>query len=126
MCIKYAMYNDGAAVLNVGGTEWIIIIFVALILILGTGKLPGAARKIGRAVNEYNKAKDGIEDHIKQIQGATDNAPKITGPVESEREKLEVMARAIGLNPDDKNDAELPKGNFRQDGFRRQRPDQQR
>ena len=41
--------------LNVAGSEWIIIIFVALVLILGTGKLPGAARKLGKAVNEYNK-----------------------------------------------------------------------
>ena len=31
--------------LNVAGSEWIIIIFVALVLILGTGKLPGAAKK---------------------------------------------------------------------------------
>ena len=38
--------------LNVAGSEWAIIIFVALVLILGTGKLPGAARKIGKAVNE--------------------------------------------------------------------------
>ena len=31
--------------------------FVALILILGTGKLPGAAKKLGKVVGEYNKAK---------------------------------------------------------------------
>ena len=34
--------------INIGGTEWIVIIFVALVLILGTGKLPGAAKKIGK------------------------------------------------------------------------------
>ena len=51
--------------LNVAGSEWIIIIFVALVLILGTGKLPGAARKLGKAVNEYNKAKNDIQGYHK-------------------------------------------------------------
>ena len=31
--------------LNIAGSEWLIIVFVALILILGTGRLPGAAKK---------------------------------------------------------------------------------
>ncbi len=51
--------------LNVAGSEWIIIIFVALVLILGTNKLPEAAKKLGKAMNEYKKAKDGIQDQMK-------------------------------------------------------------
>ena len=47
--------------LNIGGSEWIIIVFVALVLILGTNKLPEAAKKIGKAMNEYKKAKEGIQ-----------------------------------------------------------------
>ena len=94
--------------LNIGGTEWVLIVFVALVLILGTGRLPGAARKIGRAVNEYNKAKNGIEEHVKGMQqGAAYQTPKISGPVGSEREKLDVIARSAGINPDGKNDDEL-------------------
>ena len=46
--------------LNIAGSEWMIIIFVAIVLILGTGKLPGAAKKLGKAVNEYNKAKNDL------------------------------------------------------------------
>ena len=93
--------------LSVGGTEWVIIIFVALVLILGTGKLPGAARKIGRAVNEYNRAKDGIEEHVKGMQDAADGIPRISGPVESEREKLEMIARSAGISPGGRSDEEL-------------------
>ena len=94
--------------LNVGGTEWVVIIFVALVLILGTGKLPGAAKKIGKAVNEYNKAKSGIEEQVRgSMQEVSDGIPKISGPVESEREKLETIARTIGINPKDKSDDEL-------------------
>ncbi len=89
--------------LNVAGSEWIIIIFVALVLILGTGKLPGAARKLGKAVNEYNKAKNDIQDHMKEVT----DTPKISGPVGTEREKLEIMAKSIGVKVDDKTDDEL-------------------
>ncbi len=92
--------------LNVGGSEWIIIIFVALVLILGTGRLPGAAKKLGKAVNEYNKAKNDIQDHMKEV---TDEAPKISGPVETEREKLEMIAKSVGVKVEDKTDDELRK-----------------
>ena len=92
--------------LNVGGSEWMIIIFVALVLILGTGKLPGAARKLGKAVNEYNKAKNDIQDHMKEV---TEETPKISGPVETEREKLEMIAKSVGVKIEDKTDDELRK-----------------
>ena len=90
--------------LNIGGSEWMIIIFVALVLILGTGKLPGAARKMGKAVNEYNKAKNEIQEQIKDV---TDEVPKISGPVETEREKLEMIAKSAGVKIEKKTDDEL-------------------
>ncbi len=92
--------------LNIAGSEWMIIIFVALVLILGTGKLPGAAKKLGKAVNEYNKAKNEIQENIKEV---TEQAPKISGPVETEREKLETIAKSIGVKAEDKTDDELRK-----------------
>jgi sec-independent protein translocase protein TatA len=90
--------------LNIAGSEWLIIVFVALILILGTGKLPGAAKKLGKAVNEYNKAKDEIQDHIKD---ASEQTPTISGPVGTEREKLETIAKSIGIKVENKTDDEL-------------------
>ena len=36
--------------LNIIGGEWVIIIFVALVLILGTNKLPEAAKKNGQSL----------------------------------------------------------------------------
>ena len=90
--------------LNIGGSEWMIIIFVALVLILGTGKLPGAARKMGKAVNEYNKAKNEIQEQIKDV---TDEAPKISGPVETEREKLEMIAKSAGVKTEGKTEDEI-------------------
>ncbi len=91
--------------LNIGGSEWMIIVFVAIALILGTGKLPGAAKKLGKAVNEYNKAKNEIQEQMKIGEEQT---PKITGPVGTEREKLETMAKSMGVNIE-KTDDELRK-----------------
>jgi len=90
--------------LNIGGSEWIIIVFVALVLILGTNKLPEAAKKIGKAMNEYKKAKDGIQEQMKDL--TTENL-KIDGPVENERKKLEMITKNLGVDPKGKTDDEL-------------------
>ncbi len=91
-------------ILNIGGSEWIIIIFAALVLILGTNKLPEAAKKFGKAMNEYKKAKDGIQDQMKDF--SNENL-KIDGPVESERQKLEMISKNLGVDPKNKSDDEL-------------------
>ena len=52
--------------LNIMGSEWMIIIFVALILLFGTNKLPEAGKKIGKMVGEYNKAKTEMQNQIKE------------------------------------------------------------
>ena len=90
--------------LNIAGSEWIIIIFVALVLILGTNQLPSAARKFGRAVNEYNKAKNDIQNQMKDV---TEDSIHVSGPVENERQKLEAMAKSLGITTSEKSDDEL-------------------
>ncbi|CAI9830906.1 Twin arginine-targeting protein translocase, TatA/E family [Nitrosopumilaceae archaeon] len=89
--------------ISIAGGEWLIIVFVALVLILGTGRLPGAARRLGRAASDYGRARDQI---MGDIAGAG-TRPGITGPAGSEREKLEVMARAAGIDPAGMDDAAL-------------------
>jgi len=91
--------------LNISGSEWMIIVFVAIVLVLGTGKLPSVAKKLGKAVNEYNKAKNEIQE---QMKIGEEQSPKITGPVGTEREKLETMAKSMGVNVK-KSDDELRK-----------------
>jgi sec-independent protein translocase protein TatA len=92
--------------LNIVGSEWIIIIFVALVLILGTNQLPGAAKKLGRAVNEYNKAKNDVQNHMKDI---TNHNLDVSGPVENERQKMEMIAKSLGVKVEEKSDDELRK-----------------
>ncbi|TAK16446.1 MAG: twin-arginine translocase TatA/TatE family subunit [Nitrosarchaeum sp.] len=92
--------------LNILGSEWIIIIFVALILILGTNQLPSAAKKLGKAVNEFNKAKNEVQNQMKGISNTDLN---ISGPLETERQKLETIAKSLGVNVAEKSDDELRK-----------------
>jgi sec-independent protein translocase protein TatA len=92
--------------LNILGSEWIIIIFVALVLILGTNQLPSAAKKLGKAVNEFNKAKNEVQN---QMKGISNTNLDISGPLETERQKLETIAKSLGINVAEKSDDELRK-----------------
>jgi len=93
--------------LNIMGSEWMIIIFVALILLFGTNKLPEAGKKIGKMVGEYNKAKTEMQDQIKDMTKAEIDNPTIDGPVQTEREKLEKMAHVLKINTENKSNIEL-------------------
>ncbi len=94
--------------LNVAGGEWFIIIIVALALILGTGKMPEIAKKLGRAINEFNSAKDGIREHVNEAAlGGVQKTPEISGPVQTERKKLETIAESIGIKSAGKTDEQL-------------------
>jgi sec-independent protein translocase protein TatA len=90
--------------LNIIGGEWMIIIFVALILLLGTKRFPDAAKKIGKIVGEYKKAKDTVE---KQMKDVTKENLEVSGPVKDERQKLDVMSKTLGIDSKSKSDEEL-------------------
>lgn len=91
---------DGHA-LNIVGGEWVIIAFVALVMVLGTGRLPEAARKLGRAAGEFGRARDAAR--------AAPGGPgvRVTGPARDERQKLESIARSLGEDPAGMTEAEL-------------------
>ena len=89
------------------GSEWMIIIFVALILLFGTNKLPEAGKKIGKMVGEYNKAKTEMQNQINEATKTEPDNPTIDGPVETERQKLEKMAQTLRINTENKSDLEL-------------------
>ena len=92
--------------LNIIGTEWIMIIFIGLILLFGTNRFPDVAKKIGRLVGEYSNAKTQIENEMKD---ATNQNLQVSGPVKDERKKLEMMANQLGIDCEHKTDVELKK-----------------
>ncbi len=95
--------------LNIIGSEWIIIIFVALVLLFGTNKLPEAGNKLGKIVGEYNKAKNNVQKQFKDYAepNSNDSNLSVNGPVQTERQKLEYMAKSLGINIENKTDLEL-------------------
>ena len=101
--------------MQIGGTEWLIIILMGLFLLFGSKKLPELSRTLGKAAGEYEKAR-----HLfrKEIEYATREeeqhvlpqrymGPKITAPALSERQKLEEIASTIGIDHTGKTDDEL-------------------
>lgn len=86
------------------GSEWIIIIFVALIVLLGTNRLPEVTKKLGKVVGEYNKAKNDMQKQFKDLSNSNLN---VLGPVQNEREKLDTIAKTIGIDSTNRSDEEL-------------------
>ena len=95
--------------LNVGGSEWLIIIFVVLIVLLGTNRFPEVAKKMGKVVGEYNKAKNEVQKQMNEYTNPEDSKANfsINKPVKNEREKLEIMAKSLGINYENKTTLEL-------------------
>jgi len=103
--------------MGIGGSEWVIIILITIFLIFGSKRLPEISRLMGRAVGEYNKAKQSINKEVRNISSTSSeniedaSTSKITkiakGPVSSEREKLEIIAKSLNIDFDDKSDEEL-------------------
>jgi len=90
--------------LNIMGSEWIIIIFVALVVLLGAKRLPEVARKFGKAAGEYNKTKNEVQNQFKDF---TNTNLEVTGPIQNERQKLEKIAKSLGVDFNNKSDDEL-------------------
>jgi sec-independent protein translocase protein TatA len=101
--------------MQIGGTEWLIIIFVGLFLLFGSKKLPELSRTLGKAVGEYEKARRMFRTEIEHATRQEEHdvstwrymGPKITAPALSDRKKLEEIANTIGIDYTDKTDDEL-------------------
>ena len=91
--------------LNILGSEWFIIAFVVMVLFLGSKRLPELSRKLGKAVGEYNKAKSMVQNEFQNI--TTGYNMNIQGPIQTEREKLEMIAKSLGIDFLNKSDEEL-------------------
>lgn len=94
------MMDISALAMNIAGSEWIIIILLGLILLFGTKKLPQFSRSVGKAIGEYEKAKELFRHEMEEAVEKTrvpGNFPTIVGPVATERKKLESIASSLGI-----------------------------
>lgn len=90
--------------LNIIGSEWIIIIFVAIIVLLGTNRLPDVAKKVGKTIGDYKKARDGVQTQFKDFNN---HNIAVNGPVQNERQKLEMISKSLDVDFSNKSDDEL-------------------
>ena len=92
--------------MSIGGSEWIIIGLVVVILLFGSKKLPEFSRTIGKAMGEFEKIRtmslrQRIDDDSNYL------GPRIVQAVDNERHKLEMLAESLGIDHVNKNDEEL-------------------
>jgi sec-independent protein translocase protein TatA len=92
--------------MNIGGSEWIIIGLLVVILLFGSKKLPEFSRTIGKAMGEFEKVRT---MSLKQRNDDDSNylGPRIAQAVDNERHKLEILAESLGIDHVNKNDEEL-------------------
>ena len=93
--------EPSAVLMNIAGSEWIIIILLGLVLLFGTKKLPQFSRTIGKAMGEYEKARDTFRREMEEASDpvrSISRVPKLTSPVSTEREKLETIASSLGID----------------------------
>ena len=100
--------------LNIAGSEWFII-FIVLIIFIFPKKIGSISKTMGKFVGEYEKAKGKIMDQKNMFVSDTSmtdddhvyKGPQIQGPISSEREKLEIIAKSLNINSEDMVDDDL-------------------
>ena len=93
-------------VMNVGGSEWLMIGLLVVILLFGSKKLPEFSRTIGKAVGEFEKMRNSTLTQ-KIDQDSNYLGPRVAGAIDNERHKLEVIAESLGIDYANKKDEEL-------------------
>jgi sec-independent protein translocase protein TatA len=113
----------GMLQMNIGASEWGIIILLVVLLVIGSNRFAGLARLLGRAVGEYDKAREMIQNErnnsksndsksndsnsMDSIFPSSSVVPQIKGPVGSEREKLKTIAKSLGIEESELTDDQL-------------------
>lgn len=62
---------------NVGGGEFIVIMFIALI-VLGPQRLPHAARQIGKVMGDLRRLSEGFQKEVKSTLAEVDDLTRLT------------------------------------------------
>jgi len=91
--------------LNIVGNDWIMIALAALVLLIGTKRLPDATKKLARIMAQYDKTRNMVQEELQKAKGEFTVA--VSGPVMSEKQKLETLAKSLGVNNEGKTDDEL-------------------
>jgi len=88
---------------SIGPTEITVIILI-IALLFGASKIPELARSLGRGMGEFKKAQREAELELMEFEKGLREG-KYTK--DEKRNKLEKIAKDLGINPEGKSDDEL-------------------
>jgi sec-independent protein translocase protein TatA len=99
------------------GWEWFIVLAVVVIVLLfGSRKIPELSKSIGRAAGEFRKGRQEVEKEIKDTEKELKDTEKDDKDKEkddkeklTERQKLEKVAKDLGISTNEKSDEDLKK-----------------
>ena len=69
------------------GIPEIILIVVVVLLLFGAKRIPEHARSLGKAQNEYKKAKDALKEEAEDLQKTVEKAADASARSATEEEK---------------------------------------
>jgi sec-independent protein translocase protein TatA len=85
------------------GSQEILLIFVAIILLFGASKLPDLARSMGRSMGEFKRGQIEIE---RELQSARDGGNSEAGS-DVALTRVQRMARNVGIDTTGKTEEQL-------------------
>jgi TatA/E family protein of Tat protein translocase len=86
------LLSPSVAILDVGGTELLMIMLVTLLL-FGSKRLPELARGLGKAMRDFRKAASGLEEELKRAM-ETPSPPQPRQPLDPPRADLSIPGPA--------------------------------
>ncbi|MGA9138648.1 MAG: twin-arginine translocase TatA/TatE family subunit [Methanocella sp.] len=85
------------------GSQEILLIFVAIVLLFGASKLPDLARSMGRSMGEFKRGQVEIEN---ELQSAKNSAVAPPG-TDMAFTRIQRMAQNLGIDVSGKTDDQL-------------------
>ena len=85
------------------GTQEIVLIFLAVIILFGASKIPELARSLGMATSEFKKGQQEAEKELKNIEKSL----KEGANSQEDSNKVKQMAKDFGIEVESKTDDEL-------------------
>ena len=85
------------------GTQEIVLIFLAVIILFGASKIPELARSLGMATGEFKKAQQEADRELKNVEKSL----KEGGSKQEDSDKVKQMAKDFGIEVEGKSDEEL-------------------
>lgn len=85
------------------GSQEILLIFVAIVLLFGASKLPDLARSMGRSMGEFKRGQVEIENELQSAK----NVAVVTQGSDIALTRVQRMAQNLGIDVAGKTDDQL-------------------